>query len=240
MTAAGGSLRFDAVLFDLYGTLVDSIEARGIMRGRYDSFTAQVAAALGAPVEGFLQAWRDTYLQRMTGTPATFEAYVTALCAALGVTPSEAQVAEALQLRLALFRARLTPRPDALAALGALRDMGLALGLISDCSWETALLWEETPLAPLFAAAAFSCTEGVRKPDARIYATVCARLGVDARRCLYIGDGGSDELAGAERAGMTALRIHVPYETPPDHADPWPGPAISALAQVPGWVTVAA
>ena len=31
---------------------------------------------------------------------------------------------------------------------------------------------------------------------------------------------------------MTALRIHVPYETPPDHANPWPGPEVSALAQV--------
>ena len=31
---------------------------------------------------------------------------------------------------------------------------------------------------------------------------------------------------------MTALRIHVPYETYPDAKDPWPGPEISALAQV--------
>ena len=88
------------------------------------------------------------------------------------------------------------------------------------------------PLHHYFDTTTFSCAVGMRKPDPRIYAITCVRLGLAPERCLYVGDGGSDELAGAERMGMTALRIHVPYETPPDHANPWPGPEVSALAQV--------
>ena len=32
------------------------------------------------------------------------------------------------------------------------------------------------------------------------------RLGVKAEECLFVGDGGSDELPGAKNAGMTALQ----------------------------------
>ena len=97
---------------------------------------------------------------------------------------------------------------------------GFRIGLVTDCSWETVLLWPETPLPPYFDSTVFSCAVGMRKPDPRIYALACDQLGLAPERCLYVGDGDSDELAGAERVGMTALRIHVPYETPPDARKP--------------------
>ena len=229
-------MRFDAVIFDLYGTLVDNGVAPGPKREAYRHTNAAIAKALGTPADGFVQLWDDTGDSRITGVFPTFEAYVTALCAQMGIAPGFAQLAEALRLRMELSRSLLVPRADCVETLIKLQAKGLKVGLITDCSWETVVLWPETPFPPLFDATVFSSTVGLQKPAAEIFALACSQLGVSPDRCLFVGDGGSDELAGAERVGMTALRIHVPYETPPDAANPWPGPEVSALAQVLDWL----
>lgn len=236
MDQTGAPLRFDAVIFDLYGTLVDETTGSVAKRGGYNRTTLEVAELVGAPTEPFLQLWNGSIGQRMTGAYASFEAYVAALCAELGVEPDASGVAEALTLRTEFFRERLVPRHDCLDALAALRAMGHRIGLITDCSWETPLLWPETPLPPYFDVTTFSCETGTQKPDPGIYELTCERLGVEPDRCLYVGDGNSDELAGAERVGMVSLRIQVPYETLPDAANPWPGPAVASLGEILEWV----
>ena len=223
---------FDAVIFDLYGTLVDETTGSVARLGGYNRTTAEVATLVGAPPDPFVQLWNSTLQQRMTGAHPTMHGYITALCEELGVVPDASGMVEAERLRTEFFRARLVPRPDCLDTLAALRALGRRIGLITDCSWETPAIWAETPFPPFFDAAVFSCETGTRKPDPAIYALACDRLGVAPDRCLYVGDGNSNELAGAEQAGMTALRIHVPYETYPDAKDPWLGPEISTLSQV--------
>ena len=228
-------MNFDAVIFDLYGTLVDETTGSVAALGGYNRTTSEVAELVGAPPDPFVQLWNSTITQRMTGDCGSFEEYVTALCTELGVTPEPSGMAEAFELRVEFFRARLIPRPDCLDTFAALRASGHRIGLITDCSWETPLLWPDTPFPPHFDVTTFSCDTGSRKPDPSIYTLTCDRLGVAPDRCLYVGDGNSDELAGAQRVGMTPLRIHVPYETRPDRASPWDGPEVSALAQILAW-----
>ena len=43
-----------------------------------------------------------------------------------------------------------------------------------------------------------------------MYWDACRRLGVDPAECLYVGDGGSQELTGAAAVGMTAVRLAAP------------------------------
>ena len=225
-------MRFDAVIFDLYGTLVDNIDAPGPQQDAYKRTIAEMARVLGAPADQFVQAWSDANGLRMAGAHPSPEQHIEYVCHESGVQPEAEQVAAAHGLRMNFFRSNVVPRPDCVATLKQLLLMGHGIGLITDCSWETVLLWPEMPLHYYFDTTTFSCAVGMRKPEPRIYAITCVRLGVAPERCLYVGDGGSDELAGAERMGMTALRIHVPYEPPPDAANPWPGPEISALSQV--------
>jgi HAD superfamily hydrolase (TIGR01549 family) len=89
-----------------------------------------------------------------------------------------------------------------LAMLRELKGLGLRLGLISNCAAEEVAAWDASPLRPYFDDAVFSYVVGCAKPDPAVYALACERLGAAPARCLFVGDGGSDELAGAGRAGL--------------------------------------
>ena len=45
----------------------------------------------------------------------------------------------------------------------------------------------------------------MQKPDSCIYLEAANRLGVAALDCVFVGDGGSNELEGARRVGMKAI-----------------------------------
>ena len=45
----------------------------------------------------------------------------------------------------------------------------------------------------------------MKKPDICIYEEALKRLGIDPGDCIFVGDGGSNELVGARKAGMKAI-----------------------------------
>ncbi len=46
----------------------------------------------------------------------------------------------------------------------------------------------------------------MKKPDPCIYEEAARRLGVAFNECVFVGDGGSNELAGAKAVGMKAIQ----------------------------------
>ena len=46
----------------------------------------------------------------------------------------------------------------------------------------------------------------MQKPDSRIYKETADLLGVTSYECIFVGDGGSNELEGAKLAGMKAIQ----------------------------------
>jgi FMN phosphatase YigB (HAD superfamily) len=81
------------------------------------------------------------------------------------------------------------------------------LGLMSDADFDEIVSWKESPLAPLFDVALFSCYEGVAKPELAFYWLATQRLGVDPTRCIYAGDGARDEHVGAREMGMSPVLV---------------------------------
>jgi hypothetical protein len=61
-------------------------------------------------------------------------------------------------------RHMLEPRHGAVALLGTLRDLGIKIGLLSDCTPEILDLWSELPYATLVDCAVRSCDVRWRKP----------------------------------------------------------------------------
>jgi len=224
-------MKYAAVIFDLFGTLVDNFSRR-----EYERVLTEMASALGAPPEDFIRLWFDLGDRRMLGILPSPEVNIEYICRELGVRPSEASKRLAARTRYAFTRRYVVPRPDAIEVLTHLKSAGYRTGLISDCSGETTTVWEDTPFASLFDATVFSCLAGVKKPDPRIYLLATGQLGVRPEECLYIGDGSSHELTGAASVGMHPVLIRVPYEDTPDAArineEEWDGPRISSLTEV--------
>ena len=156
------------------------------------------------------------------------------MCSTLGVEPDADAVARAVAMRVEFTRRALIPRPDALSTLAALRQNGYTLGLISDCSSEVPLLWQESAFADVFDTAIFSCSVGMKKPHPTIYQSACEQLGVVPERCLYVGDGSSDELSGALWYGMHPVLISYPDEADVIRydAEVWDGARITSLTEV--------
>jgi putative hydrolase of the HAD superfamily len=81
------------------------------------------------------------------------------------------------------------------------------LGLISNADVMEVATWSESPLAGLFDAEVFSCVAGCVKPEPEIFHQCLRQLRLTPGECLYVGDGGSDELTGAKNIGMPTVFV---------------------------------
>jgi putative hydrolase of the HAD superfamily len=120
--------------------------------------------------------------------------------------------------RIARFAHAMRGIPDEHAnVLKQLKARGKKIGLISNADVTEVAAWDESPIAPLFDSTVFSCKVGHVKPEHQIYEVCLTELDVSASDCVYVGDGGSDELKGARSLGMTTVMITGEVE----HI--WPG-----------------
>jgi putative hydrolase of the HAD superfamily len=219
--------RFQAVLFDFFGTLT-----RPIQRGPGHRVTAQV---LGCPPDTFVELLDRTFYERAAGRFGSAEATLRWLCEQAGVRPTEEALRAAATARLDAVRGDTRLRDEAVPTLRALRDRGIRTGVISDCTHELPVLLPELAVAPLLDVRIYSVQVGRCKPDAALYLAACARLGLRPEDCLYVGDGGSQELTGARRAGLSAARLAAPDLV--DHLvfnvdTEWTGRALGTLGEV--------
>ena len=223
-------MKYKAVIFDVFGTLVDIFSLE-----EYRLFLNDLCAVLGVAPADFMSRWDEKADERALGTVPVAE-QLRALCRGLGVDVTPAQLARAVEMRVDFVRGVLVPRDDAASTLAALRERGLKVGVISDCSEEVVAAWPGTPLAPLVHEAVLSAAVGMKKPDPRVYELACRRLGVEPSACLFVGDGGSRELTGASAVGMAAVLIRTPEDVGDDafrrDAEEWEGPRVAALQEV--------
>ena len=71
------------------------------------------------------------------------------------------------------------------------------------------------------------------KPDPAIYLRTASALGVEPSDCLFVGDGANDELAGAERVGMTPVLFVPGAGRPPwPEVEGWDGLRVSSIEEV--------
>lgn len=202
----GGLLSLAArehVIFDLFGTLVPVFD-----REEYFEVLRAMGRALGMDEEAFVQAFRAGAPQRTVGEWKDLHCNLRAILTDAGMPCDEAALDRAVEIRTAYSRRQLmNPYTDTLPTLQALRDAGRKIGLISDCSPETAQLWPHSPLAEFIPDPVLSCAVGLRKPDPRIYHLACARMGIDPLQAVYVGDGDSNEIHGAHAFNLCPILL---------------------------------
>ena len=189
-----------AVVLDLFGTLVTAPSADERKAAAVQ--LAEILCVSPAVAESVLSdSWQARHDGQLTSTTEVAGCLVTRCNASAGC------VKELAMLLGRLAQARLQADETLLRALKELQRSGTRLAALSDASPDIAEAWSHSDLAPHFDAVVFSCRVGAVKPDNRLFNAVLGELGVAPNQVLYCGDGGGDELAGAERAGMGAVRV---------------------------------
>ena len=222
-------MKYAAVVFDLFGTLVDNHPWDDSLNN-----LRQMASALSAPDDEFVALWHATFDERMNGTFKSYQDCIGHICQQLAVKVQDNEVELAAGIRFNMTKHEVTvPREGAIEVLSHLKSNGHKTGLLSNCSAETTVIWKESPLAPLIDVPVFSSLAEIAKPDPRIYQIATEKLAVNPEECLYIADGIGGELMTAAELGMRALQIRVPYESDYDtYREQWNGPVISSLREV--------
>jgi putative hydrolase of the HAD superfamily len=193
---------YRAVLFDFFGTLT-----RAVSRGPAHT---RIARGLGCNPAEFTAQLDESFLCRARGGYGSAADALRRVAYALNVEPTSDQIRDALAARLAAVRSDTRLRSDAVPVLKEIRRRGLRTAVVSDCTHELPQIMPTLPVAPLLDAVVYSIDVGLCKPDPEIYLAACERLAVTPHECLYVGDGGSQELSGARALGMGAVRLAAP------------------------------
>jgi putative hydrolase of the HAD superfamily len=212
-----------AVVFDLWNTLVTWPEDES------HEFRRWWSARMGVEAEALDAVWYGpgAYEARESGPIAVA---IASVHAAFGVEPD---VGDVVDRRLEMTLRALVPDPGVAPTLIELRRRGIAIGLISNCTEDVALVWDESPFAALVDVAVFSATAACMKPERRIYELALTELGREAAESLFVGDGANDELEGARSAGMTPVLFQDGGQAPRWPAlEGWGGLRVIAIPQV--------
>jgi putative hydrolase of the HAD superfamily len=222
------------VLFDFFGTLTTSVQT-----SERDAAAAILAEALGAEHRALVDVLNDSFYERASGRWGDMAESLRRVAGACGITPTADQVDTACRIRMENEQAFTRLRPEAEPVLAGLAAAGVPVGVLSDCTHELPVVWPTLPVARHVRAATFSVEEGRHKPDPALFELALDRMGVGPADCLYVGDGGSNELTGATAVGMTAVLLRAPDA---DGAlvhrreEGWSGRVVSSLSEVPALV----
>jgi len=101
------------------------------------------------------------------------------------------------------FRSAYVSRPDVFWLVSSLHEKGYGTALLSNTELPTVEFLRGLKY-DMFDVLVFSCTEGVMKPERRIYEIILERLGSKAQQSVFVDDR-QDYVQGAEGAGLNAV-----------------------------------
>ncbi len=177
---------FRAVIFDLYGTLLEAVKDEHLF--------LKLARRSPIPVRQALQT-------AMTTDNPTLESY------AQRVNVVELDNIKELERSLTGSVNLVKPYDDAFETLELLKSLGIKIGLISNLATPYKKPFFDCGLDKYIDTAIFSCDFGVMKPDPGIYLHIAEALDVNVNEMLMIGDHYRSDVVGATNVGMKAIQI---------------------------------
>jgi putative hydrolase of the HAD superfamily len=219
-------MRFDAVAFDLDGTLYPAIRLYALALPRMLPLARELSAfnqvrrrmrELGAD-GAYHAATAASFTGPGPGPEAraafrTLQAKLFAERSGLGEPKPEAEAEAGERIQRAFYDSveelfgRIKPYKGLRQALDRIEASGLRLALLSDLPPERKL--ELMGLAGRFAPSLCSEDSGFLKPAAEPFAMLASALGLPPGRILYVGNNPRIDLAGAKAAGMGAAIVSL-------------------------------
>ena len=223
-------MKYQDLIFDLYGTLVDihTEENNDVWEKTALFFGFYGARYTGKELkEVFLSAMRQRQIaagQSYECFPdIPFEQVMAQLFRAKGIETE----ADDLGFRAAqLFRISsmeyIRLYPGTMRALETLRKRGCRLWLLSNAQRAfTAYELRHLGLDDKFDAIYISSDHGCRKPDKRFLGALLQDQGLDGENCIMIGNDRDTDIAGAKAMGLATLYMHTNI-TPPGQVEATP------------------
>jgi putative hydrolase of the HAD superfamily len=227
----------EAVLFDLDDTLHDDTDA---YRRAAADVASEIARACAVAPERVLAAYiaeAETFWKLLSadhlGTPlaGVRERMWGAALADVGIVDAalSARCAESYNRHR---KGYLKLWPGVAELLADLRAAGCKLGLITNGFAETHHeKIEVLGLSESFDAIFIADEVGMVKPDPRLFAHACERLGVAPKHAVMVGDRYHRDVIGAHAAGLRTIWLDIHAERVPD-GGPLPDATVSGVGEV--------
>jgi putative hydrolase of the HAD superfamily len=97
--------------------------------------------------------------------------------------------------------------PEVNDTLSALNQRGITLAVISNFDSRLVRILDGLGVGSWFANVFVSSRVGYAKPDRQIFDTALARHGIDAQSAIHVGDSETNDLIGAQNAGINGVLI---------------------------------
>ena len=123
---------------------------------------------------------------------------------------------DAVLLDALLDSLRFFAYDDAVPALTALRDAGIARVVVSNWDWSLHERLAETGLTPLIDGALASAEVGSAKPDGAIFRAALDLAGARPEEAWHVGDTPAADVEGARAAGLRPILIDRDGTTGPE------------------------
>ncbi len=220
-------MRYTDLIFDLYGTLVDTHTEEGLETWER---TAVYFGFYGAHYTGaeLKEAFEAHMRQRHIAAGESYECFPDVPCEVTfaqlfrdrGITENADSLGfHAAQVFRLISMEYIRLYDGALDALSKLRKQGCRLWLLSNAQRVfTAYELRHLKLEDKFDGIYISSDYGCRKPDARFFRALLDDQGLDASNCLMIGNDRRTDIAGAQAVGLATLYMHTNI-TPPGQAE---------------------
>ena len=207
---------FDAIIFDLGGTLIyfngDWEEVLKTAGGMMIDSLRESGLNLGDDFFGtFFTRLENYYRER----ESEYVEYTTlhllhVLLLELGnENVPDVVLRRALGELYAVTQSYWKTEEDAISTLNALREQGYRLGMISNAGDDSDVqaLVDQAGIRPFFDIILTSATEGIRKPNPKIFQKCLDFLRVTPQRSAMVGDTLVADILGAHNAGIYSIWI---------------------------------
>jgi len=212
---------FDAVLLDLYDTIVWS---------EWGALRDLIATRIGIDTKVLTKAFEATRPARGVGTYPDADGDMVAVLQAAGVDPTPELVRALVDLESDELTRGVHLHDDTMPVVRSLRERGVRTVLVSNCSHSTRPVVERLRLEDAFDHMVLSFEAGVMKPDAGIYLKALeAAGGIDPSRAVFVDDQ-PEYCDGAAAVGIATRLILRPNEDVP--SDPHGHPVVTDLTSL--------
>ena len=201
-------MQYKAVIFDLFETLITEWGHKKYTKN-------EMCADLGVERAEFDIFWDEKALDQYEGK-ITYEDSIKYVCEKCGKSVDETTISYILDKRIKTKSVCFEyVQPEVYQLLKTLRDIGMKTAIVSNCSSEEVQVLKDSEIYKYFDEVILSYEVHMKKPDSCIYEEAAKRLGIDVSECIFVGDGGSNELVGARNVGMKAIQAKWYTNKPP-------------------------